>query len=990
MPGPRRQAPFVGRQQELAALRACLAEAHAGRGGVTLLAGEPGIGKTRLLTELAGHARAAGTVVLTGHAYDGEGLPPYLPFIEALRGYVRACDPGAVPALPREGLAQLALLLPELHDRSPDLPAGRMESPELDRYRLFEAVADLLAAAARAAAGGLLLLLEDVHWADAASLALLQHVVRRLPELPLLLAASYRTVAPRPGQPLQGVLADLARQPNVERLHLRPLPPAATGELIAALIGTPAAAPVAGRVHAETEGNPFFVTEMIRNLQEEGIDLAAADAAAAGWAVPEGVRQVIGSRLARLGEAGNALLQAAAILGDVFPFDLLAAVRDATPAELAGALEDTVAAGLLREQPEPDRGYAFAHALIRQTVLAETALPRRQQLHLRAAETIERRYPEAAAQRAAELARHYHLAGRGADAGRTASYARLAAAAATRTFAWAAAAEQWQIVLELLPPEAIEQRARLLLALGEAQARAGALQASWETLQQAAELALAAELPEVVAEAALSRARYPGTGMVGHELLETALRLLPAHDSSLRVRLLSRVAQSLQTTISRQERRRALLDEALAMARRLGDPATMLAASLAWIVPQPSSPRWRTTVMELLELNEAAGERQWTALGFLWKQQLLVRLGDRVEARRALAFDQTQAEQLREPIYQYNVALVTAMWAMLEGHFSDAYGLLAEALALGERARQPLAWFWHDLQRAALLCDQEREAELLAQTEAELIARARRDPWASHWRARLAWLYARAGRLSDAHRELDGLAVNDFGEIPGPAGWNWLLCLALLPEVCVALGDTRRALPLYHYLETYAGHCIVIGPNTCICFGAADRYRGMLAALLGRKDDALAHYAAAVALNRGLGARVQLAHSLREYAVLLRAAGGEDASSGARAELEEALALYEALGLARAATATRALLAAEPGAARGRAAYPGGLSAREVEVLRLIASGSTNREIVGALTIAEGTVERHISNLYAKIGARNRAEATSYAHAHGLAALPPR
>ncbi|HEY7295756.1 MAG TPA: LuxR C-terminal-related transcriptional regulator, partial [Dehalococcoidia bacterium] len=428
-----------------------------------------------------------------------------------------------------------------------------------------------------------------------------------------------------------------------------------------------------------------------------------------------------------------------------------------------------------------------------------------------------------------------------------------------------------------------------------------------------------------------------------------------------------------------------LLGEAMAMARRIGDPATLLMASLAWLVSEPSSPAWRLSVLELLQITDAAGDRQWTHLGFLWRQQLLVRLGDRAEALRSLAADQALAEKLREPIYQYNLALATAMWALLEGRFGDASGLIEDAFALGERAQQPLARFWRDLQRLALLCARDQHAEVLERWEAELIALARQDPSQSHWRARLAYLYARVGRINDAQRELEGLAVNDFGDIRGPTGWNWLLCLALLPEVCVALGDTRRAAALYRYLSTYAGHCIVIGPHTSICFGSADRYLGMLAALEGRQDDALRHYTIAVETNRGLGARPQLAHSLREYAVVLRDTGMESAVTRSHALLGEALALYEDLGLKQAATITRALLAHESGHRRDRAVYPDGLSAREVEVLRLVAAGKTNREVAAALVISEGTVERHVTNLYGKIGARNRAEATSYAHAHGLA-----
>ncbi|HZQ34889.1 MAG TPA: AAA family ATPase [Dehalococcoidia bacterium] len=973
------QAPLVGRQRELSRLIAGLDAARTGSGSIALVAGEPGIGKTRLVAELARHARTVEALVLLGHAYDGDGLPPYFPFVEALRSYLRerVSAPPATP-LPTDGLAQLSLLLPELRDRFPDLPAGRVDSPELEHYRLYEAVTDLIESAARDA-GGALFLLEDLHWADAASLALLRHVARRLPGLPLMLVATCRTVAPRPGHPLEATLAELVGAAQLERVQLRPLPAESVSELIAAVSGAPPASTVAGRVYTETDGNPFFVTELVRHLQENGIDLTDPHAGGGRWTLPEGVRQVIHSRLVRLGADGTAMLGDAAILGDRFAFDLLAGMSELSAGQLTAALDAALAASLLREV---DDGYAFMHALVRQAVLSGLSLPRRQQLHLRAAQAIERRRPRLVEREVADLARHLRLAGSSADPEKTAAYLRRAAEAAERTFAWAAAAEQWQALLKLLPPEDPEQRTRVLLALAEAQARAGALQAGWATFSQAGELALANGLAAPLAEAALGRARYPGTGMVGPDLLEAALRLLPAEDSSLRVRVLSRIAQSMPTTIARQERRKALLDEAMAMARRLGDPATLLMASLAWLVSEPSSPAWRDAVMELLQLTNAAGDRQWTHLGFLWRQQLLVRLGDRAEALASLAIDQALAEKLREPVYLYNLALATAMWAMLEGRFADAERQIAGAFALGERAQQPLASFWQRLQGAELLRCQGRYGKLLVDLGDELRRSVRQEPTESHWRAQLAHLYAKTGHLRDARRELDVLAVNDFGDLRGPTGWNWLICLGLLPEVCVALGDTQRAAPLYDYLGTYRGHCIVIGPHTSICFGAADRYRGMLAALLGRHEDARAHYAAAVDLNRRIGARPQLAHSLREYATEVCSAGADTVL--AQPLLEEALLLYDELGLTGLAAVSRELLDRVAGRSRNGATRPDHLSAREVEVLRQIAAGKTNRELAAALVISEGTVERHISNLYGKIGARNRAEATNYARDHDL------
>src|SRR5215216_2195596 len=283
MSGSLRRPRLVGRESELADLLRRLADAGRGEGGVALVAGEPGIGKTRLLAELGERARAEGWIVLGGRAYDTEGMPPYLPFVEALKVYVRAASPERLRAQLGRGAADVALLVPELHDVLPDLPARPPLAPEQERYRLFEVVCDALDSIAWGGETGLLLILDDLHWADAPTLQLLQHRARRLAGVPLLAVAAYRTTEVAPSRAFADTMAALAREGAQASLSLARLTPAETTALVEAIAGVPAAAPVVDAILRATEGNPFFVGEVVRHLQAEGRDLRDPGATTGEW-----------------------------------------------------------------------------------------------------------------------------------------------------------------------------------------------------------------------------------------------------------------------------------------------------------------------------------------------------------------------------------------------------------------------------------------------------------------------------------------------------------------------------------------------------------------------------------------------------------------------------------------------------------------------------------------------------------------------------------
>ncbi|HEX5608925.1 MAG TPA: AAA family ATPase [Solirubrobacterales bacterium] len=473
---PRERSEIVGRDPELEGLRAAWAEARSGARRLVLVAGEPGIGKTRLLSELAGEAQESGTVLYAG--CQEEALVSYQPFVEALRHYARSAGPDAQTVVPGPGAIELARLVPELSAAPPADGAAQPKDPDTRRYLLFEAVSTLIAQAS--ARTPLLLILDDLHWADRATLHLLRHLIRAPDEASLLIVGAYREAEIGPEHPLADVLADLRRDRLFERISLDGLDQRGVRDLIALHAGSEAPPGLVGTVHERTEGNPFFVDEVMRHLIETGVlferDGRWSSALTADEiGVPEGVREVLGGRLGRLSQGCREALAAAAVLGREFEFEVLLAMGLAEEEALIAALEEGLDAQLVVETVrETGPGYGFTHALVREVLYGELSGPRRQRLHARAAAAIEATSGDA---RVAALAVHYRLAGSAGDLEKAIDYSLRAGAQATELLAWDEAAAHWEGALAAMTAAGgrEEERARLEMALGDVMAAAGDL-----------------------------------------------------------------------------------------------------------------------------------------------------------------------------------------------------------------------------------------------------------------------------------------------------------------------------------------------------------------------------------------------------------------------------------------------------------------------------------------------------------------------------------
>jgi hypothetical protein len=593
-------APFVGREQELGLLTARLSGAMAGQGGVVLIGGEPGIGKTRLADQLSTQARERGARVLWGRCLDGEGAPAFWPWVQVIRACARDYDIDALRAQLGLGLADVAQLVPEIRARFPDLPQQRVFDAPDSRFRLFDAVATLLRAAGGAEhqpnETALVVILDDVHWADTPSLLLLEFLAWELTDGRLLVVATYRDVEVHRGHPLARMLGNIAGRLRVTRISLRGLGVADVARLVeAAMVGQPPGKFVSAIV-GRTDGNPLFTTELVRLLAAEG-RLAAPRAQEAQRAgVPPTVREVIGRRLDRLSDACGRALSVAAVIGGEFAVDALERAADGMPAGQHGqdglreALAEAESAHVIAAVPGAIGRYRFTHALIRETVYEELTTVRRERLHRHVAEIIERSHGADVDAPLAVLATHYRLAGAAADRKKAIEYAKRAGEAAMAVLAWEEAAAHWRTALELLeqsdaalPVAAEVRRCELLLSLSNAHYCAGDSTAARAGYRSAANAARRLGSAELLARAALGFSGFLGFAALDDvkraaNLLDEALDMLGAGDSPLRCRLLgalSEVLGLLPLTAGSRARLGALSEEAVTIARRLNDAARL-------------------------------------------------------------------------------------------------------------------------------------------------------------------------------------------------------------------------------------------------------------------------------------------------------------------------------------------------------------------------------------------------------------------------------
>ncbi|MDQ6605142.1 MAG: AAA family ATPase [Actinomycetota bacterium] len=875
----RGQAPLIGRDRELAQLRRLWepgdpdidrGEGEAAPTGrrVALLSGDAGIGKTRLIAEVARSAHERGAIVLAGRSPQ-EALAPYQPFVEALRHYVLGAELQDLRRSARDFGSELAPLAPELQRRLPELARRHDSEPLSERYRLFEAFIGVLTEIS--ATAPVLLVLDDLHWADRPTLLLLRHVARAPALHRVLVLGAYRsTETPREG--FAEALAELGRDRLVSTIDLDGLTEDETAELVGVLAGRTPSRSLSRALHEQTEGNPFFVEEIFRHLREAGVEIDRAvpgDLYRAG--LPQGVKDVIARRLRSLDTRATECLRAAAAIGRDFNLPLLERVVAVDEDEFLAALDAAIDAGLISEAPSPPGSCSFSHALIRETLYEGMSAPRRARFHRRIAEALE----QSAARDDRELtalALHFTRAASAENADKAIGYATRVGRQATSLLAHEEAADHFQRALEVqeqFQPGARTLRCELLLLRGEAQMRAGERPPAWEALREAARIATELGDSASIARAAIGAShRYvQQPGVIDEELialLEQALEVIAGQRTLARIQLLARLCGALYFAPERA-RMHELSAEAMEIAQELDDPT-----ALAYAYASVRRANWEpgrlgerlsastgmlTCARETGDLELELQAHGWLIVDLLERGEI-----DAVDAQ--LEVFAAGAERLRQPLYLWNAAVWRAMRMMLAGRLEETERLALEALSIGAGAEQFTAPHYYAIQVFLLRREQGRLDELLGPAR-EFAATL---PAVPAWRAVFAWLQAELGQTEEALAAFDGLAADGFEALPRDG--NWIAALSVLAELCVRVGDARRAESLYPLLLPF-GDLNVTVALAIGCLGSAQRYLGLLAALTGHQDQAVAHLEQAIEANARLQAPVLLAHTQLDLAGLL-------------------------------------------------------------------------------------------------------------------------
>lgn len=976
---------FVGRQFELENLTTALGDALEGRGRIVMLAGEPGIGKTRLAEELTAMAESRGVRVLWGRCYEEQGVPPYWPWVQAIRTYVRDRASDELRKEMGQGAVDIAELVSDVRDLFPEIPTPAVVEPEQARFKLFDSISTFLKNVSHQQP--LMIVFDDLHWSDRPSLLLLNFIAKELRGSSLLLVGAYRDVELNRRHPLAQILGELTRERSFKRIALRGLSSEHIGRFMEVASGISPPRGLEEAVYGQTEGNPFFVTEVVQLLVQEGELTSNAINRPESWTtrIPEGVREVIGRRLDKLTERCSEVLTVASVIGRNFSFNQLDKfIETVSQDDLLDTLEEAVLARMIEESPNEMGSYHFTHALIQETLSEELSLTRRTRLHARIAESLEELYSAEAETYAAELAYHFAQAELVLGTDKLVKYSIASGEQAISSHAYEDALFQFQRALTAKEGSLVaagggqvldDQTATILFGLGRAQVatftRAQAKDAL-DTLMRAFEVFI--HLGDT--KRAIAVATYPhgflrsssGTANMASRALD-----LVSANSTEEGYLLVRYGAALSWENQDYEGAKENLNRAVEIARFKEDSVLEVKARFFLATMHYFQEHYRETIEEIvpvIELAQSLAEGGTLAHAGIIYANALLSIGDGLESQVHATIGLEAAERLHNSSMLVGLLRHNAYLAALRGEWKVAKEFVARALAELPGDITALA----DGALLNLQVGDEEESNGYIDQVLKLVSNGLVG--AGIEQASAAVVIPLFARVTDTIELLD-IAESVARDVLSSASLPSIdinRANAGLAFVAIQRGDAESAKELYSILhirrhtQSFALFCY-------------DRLLGLLAQTMGSFEDAKGHFEDALEFCRKASYRSELAWSLCDYAELQLAQGEHNK---AIVLLEESFAIATELGmrpLVKKASALREQAGSQP--AR-YPSYPDGLTEREVEVLRLVAQGMTNPEIAEKLFISPRTVTTHVSNILNKTNSANRAEASTYASRHEI------
>ncbi len=966
--GPARsRTAFVGRRAEMERLEMAWAAVEADRRQVVFVGGEPGVGKTRLVAEVAAALREHGATVLWG-ASRKEFNTPYRPFVAILEQALEQLPPQTLSTITPQAAAPLLRLTNAVLGPWPSA-AGFAPDEGDSRPILFDAVLRVLLAAAEDKPT--VLVLEDLHWAPEPTLAMLSHLVESTAGERLLVLATRRTTAPDRTDTVSFALADLHRLDGVARIDLVGL---STEDVIEYLVREAGVSPTAAREAApvlrdHTGGNPFFLQEYWHDLASRG-GLAAVRSGTAH--APGSVQDALARRLSAFDLAHTRVLELAAVAGDIVDPTLLVQACELGPDAVLEGIDLTVRAGLLVADSDSGR-YRFVHSLARQAVLDQMAATDLAAAHARVARALEARVGEDDPGLMAQLAHHYLQARALGHGDKAVHYLVLAAQQAVRGIAHSEAATLYERAAQLHVTEG-PPRVELLSAAARCHMHAG----HFPTARRLYEELSTDEDPRVRLLAAIGHEdaswRPSENGQRSLAMLSEALRAAALeHDDPLRIRALASMGRAASFTGDRTQARE-LGEEALEHARASGDDrltAHALRATLWQGLAPELAPSLLARALELQAIGSRLGDDDHLGPAAFHRGAFAYMVGDE-PAWSSAQRDLTEIALSRgQPFFRYvsgcsrythryaigDYAGAEHIVAWLDDQFSHEFDGATE----GSWGVQQFM-----LQRVTGGLDQIRP--LITGDES----------FEDHWLPGLLALYSELEMLEPAARLLSHLRdrLDSYR-----AGAQWAGVLAFAAEAAAKLDDRDAAAVLRPLLTEYAGSNLMAGASAAV-FGSADRYLAQLDSVLGAPSADL-HFERALEMDRRMGA---VTHQVETLAAWSRHLAGRDGPTDNRPSPSAHGLADEARALARRIGHSRVLrdLDAEPAPLAEHAPLPNGLTEREVDVLRLVAEGLSNREIGERLFISANTSANHVRSILIKTAAPNRTKAAVFATEHGL------